>query len=63
MYTIVTVVFYIVNGRMLQQRIVRYNGNDKEIFDRFVALCSPVNSTLKLSTDNGKTTATITSKD
>ena len=63
MYTIVTVAFYTVNGRTLQQRIVRYNGNSEKIFNRFVALCSPVNSTLELSTDNGKTTATITSKD
>lgn len=63
MYTIVTVAFYTVNGRTLQQRIVRYSGNSEEIFNRFVALCSPVNSTLELSTDNGKTTATITSKE
>lgn len=63
MYTIVTVAFYTVNGRALQQRIVRYSGNSEEIFNRFVPLCTPVNATVELSTDNGKIIATITTKD
>ena len=63
MYTVITVTLYTVNDRTLPQRLIRYKGNSEEIFNRFVALCSPVNSTLELSTDNGKTTATITSKE
>lgn len=63
MYIIVTVAFYTVNGRTLQQRLVRYNGNNLELFERMTFLCTPVNGTVELSTDNGKTIATITSKE
>jgi len=58
-YTVKTVAFYTVNGRTLHQTLVRYSGANKELFERMVFLCTPVNSTVEL-TEN---TATITSKE
>jgi len=62
-YTVKTVAFYTVNGRTLQQTLVRYSGANKELFERMTFLCAPVNSTVEQTTVNGNTITTITSKD
>lgn len=58
-YTVKTVAFYTVNGRTLRQTLVRYSGDNKELFERMTFLCTPVNATVE-RTEN---TATITSKE
>lgn len=58
-YTVKTVAFYTVNGRTLQQRLIRYRGNSAELFERMAYLCAPVNATIE-RTEN---TVIITSKE
>ena len=58
-YTVKTVTFYTVNGRTLRQTLVRYSGDDKELFERMTSLCAPVNATIERT----KNTVIITIKE
>jgi hypothetical protein len=63
MYTVTTVLTYTVNGRSIQQRLTRYNGNDAAMAERMIYLCTPQDTPVNVVTDNGKTTITFSNKD
>lgn len=63
MYTVTTVTSYTVNGRTLQQTLVRYSGKDAVMYQRMVYLCTPQDTSSMVQTDNGKTIIYITSKE